>query len=454
MTNVSQRSVLDRMLSIVTDVRAGEGLHAMLLAANVFLVLASYYVLKTVRESLILTEAGAEIKSYSAAGQVLLLLLVVPAYSFVASRISRSRLITWVTLFFISHLAIFYVLGNAGVHVGIAFFLWVGIFNVLIVAQFWAFANDLHDDDSGKRLFPIIGIGSALGAWIGATATGKLFESWTAYQLMLLAAIGLVLSIGCARLVDRQTVAAAYDSRKTRRSQSAATETGTGGFKLVFSDRYLLMIGVMVLLFNLVNSIGEYLLSDIVVANAKAAVASGAIAEADMKSVIGSFYGDFFGWVNLITLLLQVFVVSRLFKYIGVRGALFVLPLIAMGSYSLMAIFPVLGIIRFAKILENSTNYSIQNTARHALFLPTSRDAKYKAKAAIDTFFWRLGDALQAGIVFVGTAIALTTQHYALISIGLVFVWLMVVVGIYREHKRLTHDRIEPEEPGARLRTA
>src|SRR5881409_1152593 len=115
-----------------------------------------------------------------------------------------------------------------------------------------------------------------------------------------------------------------------------------------------------------------------------AGVASGVITSSQMRSMIGAFYGDFFGWVNLLGLLLQAFVVSRLFKYVGVRGALFALPLIALGSYSLMAFIPILSVVRVAKVLENSTDYSIQNTARHALFLPTSREAKYKVKAAID----------------------------------------------------------------------
>src|SRR5688572_23263215 len=108
-----RRGFLDRALSLVTTVRAGEGATALFLTANVFVLLASYYVLKTVREALILSEAGAHVKSYSSAGQVLLFLAVIPAYSYVASKVTRSKLITWVTLFFVSHLAIFYFLGNA-----------------------------------------------------------------------------------------------------------------------------------------------------------------------------------------------------------------------------------------------------------------------------------------------------------------------------------------------------
>src|SRR5436190_13280848 len=132
-----KRGFLNRAFSAVTHLQAGEEATTFLFATNVFVLLASYYLLKTVREALILSEAGAAVKSYSAAGQALLLLGVIPAYSYIASRVTRAKLITYVSLFFISHLAIFYLLGNAGFHIGVPFFLWVGIFNVLVIAQFW-----------------------------------------------------------------------------------------------------------------------------------------------------------------------------------------------------------------------------------------------------------------------------------------------------------------------------
>jgi AAA family ATP:ADP antiporter len=103
-----------------------------------------------------------------------------------------------------------------------------------------------------------------------------------------------------------------------------------------------------------------------------------------------------------------------------------------------MAVLPVLGIVKAMKILENGSDYSIQNTARHALFLPASREAKYKAKAAIDTFFWRLGDLAQAGVVMLGTHFALSTRAYASINIVLIGIWLIVIAGITREHRKLS----------------
>ena len=109
---------------------------------------------------------------------------------------------------------------------------------------------------------------------------------------------------------------------------------------------------------------------------------------------------------------------------------------------SLIIFIPILAVIRVAKILENSTDYSIQNTTRHALFLPTSREAKYKAKAAIDTFFWRTGDMLQAGVVFVGVQLAFGISHYAIVNVIFVLIWLGVAVAIAREHRKLSTEEV------------
>jgi AAA family ATP:ADP antiporter len=123
---------------------------------------------------------------------------------------------------------------------------------------------------------------------------------------------------------------------------------------------------------------------------------------------------------------------------------MYILPCIALGSYGLLIFMPVLGIVRIAKIMENSTDYSIQNTARHALFLPTSREAKYKAKAAIDTFFWRMGDVFQALIVFVGVQLAFEIRHFAMVNVVLVVIWLCIVVAINREHRKISQETPEP----------
>ena len=112
--------------SLFAQAHPGEATGMLLMATNIFVLLGAYYLLKTVREALILTEGGAEVKSYSSAGQALLLLLVVPAYGALASRVNRMRLISFVTIFFAADLALFAALGLFGMKVGVAFFVWVG----------------------------------------------------------------------------------------------------------------------------------------------------------------------------------------------------------------------------------------------------------------------------------------------------------------------------------------
>jgi len=427
------RGPLERFLSIFADVRAGEGAGALLLMVNVFLLLAAYYLLKTAREPLILTQGGATVKAYSSAGQAVVLLLLVPLYGWIGSKVNRLKLIVGLTLFFASHLLIFQFLGSTGVQVGVAFYIWVGIFNMFAVSQFWAFANDLYTERQGKRLFPMIGVGASLGALAGAQLAATLFGDLklSPYALMRIGAAVLAV---CAALVW-----AAHRVETARgdqvMNQHARDTLGQGdGFKLVFQSRYLRTIALLVILLNVVNTTGEFLLSSVVQQEATQRFAGDTAA---MQSFIGQFYGGFFRWVNLLGVLIQTFAVSRIFQLVGVRGALFALPSLAMVSYSVMAVAPVLAVVRGAKILENSTDYSLQNTIRQTLFLPTSRDEKYKAKAAIDTFFVRLGDVLQAGIVKLGSELSIGLAGFAWFNVALTAVWLGLATILSRQHRRM-----------------
>lgn len=418
----------DRLLGLFSKVEPGEGIGALMLAANVFLLLTAYYILKTVREALILAEGGAEVKAYAAAGQAMVLLAVIPAYGWIANRLTRFRLIAAVMLFFLSNIPIFYFLNQAGVSIGIPFYLWLGVFNLMALAQFWAFANDLYTEEQGKRLFPILGIGSSLGALAGARIASVFFTSLGVDQLLLLSGAIILSSLLLTWRANRSACAACEQQRRNDESR-----VGTrGAFKIISSDRYLGLIALMVVLLNVVNTGGEYVLSKLVVADANAFAAVAADPVAAKQAFIGEFYGTYYGWVGIGGLVLQAFLVSRIFRWVGVRGALFFLPAIALGGYGLLALLPALAVATTTKVFENSTDYSIQNTARHALFLPVSREAKYKAKTAIDTFFYRAGDLAQAAIVWVGSYMAFTTRHFALTNLVIVVIWLGVTVLLSR----------------------
>ena len=195
---------LDRTLRLFADVRPGEGPTSVLLALNVFLILTAYYILKPVREALILGQGSPELKSYMSVGQVVLIMIVVPLYARLVSALPRIRLIRVVTWFFVVCLLLFYALAQFNVPLGIVFFLWIGIFNLMIVAQFWAFANDLYTKDEGERLFPIVGFGASLGAVLGSVIAGRLIAPLGIYQMLLVGAAGLVLQLQVTSYIDRR----------------------------------------------------------------------------------------------------------------------------------------------------------------------------------------------------------------------------------------------------------
>ncbi len=448
------RRPLDRFLGIFADVRGGEAGTALLLMLNIFLLLAAYYLLKTIREPLILTVAGgAEVKSYAAAAMAALLIVVVPIYSAVASRVSRVKLINGVTLFFIACLIAFFALSRAGIEIGIPFFIWVGIFNLMVIAQMWAYANDVYTVDQGKRLFAIVGFGASLGAIAGSFVTGQLVKQYGPYPFMLGAAALLgvcMLLTNWVNMRERRARGGAPTTAGDRgATENAATENapaagadgavkGRSGFALVFSDRYLLLIAVLMTVYNLVNTNGEYILGKTVVNLYTAAHGAAAAGGLNEKKVIGEFYGNFFTLVNILSALVQAFVVSRVLKKFGVRVALLVLPIVALGGYATMAFIPVLWLIRSVKLAENSIDYSLQSTTRNALYLPTSREAKYKAKQANDTFFVRLGDVISAGVVFAGTTwLGFAPPQFALVNVGLIVVWLVLAVAIGRRFRSM-----------------
>ncbi len=428
-----------RLLGTFTEVKRGESGTALLLMLNLFLLLSAYYMLKTVREPLILMGGGAEVKSYTAAAQALLLLGVVPLYSVLVQRMDRVRLINRVTVFFMSNLALFYVLARLKVpYLGVAFFIWVGIFSLMTIAQAWSFANDIYDSAQGRRLFPLVAVGSTSGAVIGSWTAGRLYALGIgSFEIMLVSATILGGCLLITNLVSRREHVALKTATASE-SDETADDGGSSrdGLKLVLQNRYLLLIGLMLLVANLVNTNGEFILGATVESIARAAHGE----SEDAARMIGGFYSGFFTWVNALTALLQFFVVSRVLKHAGVAKALFVLPIIALSGYALMASTAVLGAIRIAKIFENSTDYSLQNTTRQALFLPTSRDAKYQGKQAIDTFFVRAGDVFSAGVVFIGGTLGFATRHFAFTNIGLIVVWLMVAAVIGRRYGSLTKD--------------
>lgn len=440
-------SLLERGLSIFTRLRAGEGVGLLLFTLYGYLLLLSYYILKTIREALVLTQFSAEVRSYAVGTIALLLLFFVPIYSMLFRHTRKIALVRWITLFFAANLLAFRAMAGLGMEIGFVYFVWVGIFGIVAVAQFWAFTADAYNVKSGQRLFPFIMLGATAGALSGAHLTEYLTvnDLIEPINMLLVGAAVLTATLllgGAAR--DRIPV----ESKAVRfeEDQDDAVPHPLGGFALVARDRYLLQIAILVILLNWVNTTGETILADFVKRQAVEEAAAGGLSPGRF---IAAFYGNFFFWVNLIGFLIQAFLVARIYRWIGVAGALLILPTVAVLGYGLMVFVPVFSIIQLVKTLENSTDYSIMNTTRQAIFLPLPRASKYEGKTAIDTFFWRFGDLVQAGAFFIGLNwLHMSIPQFAFVNLLLALVWLWVAVQIghgYRERAALAAANSAPE---------
>ena len=467
---LDEPSPLRRLLAKIAPVKREEVATVAILTLNVFVLLTCYYVLKVVREPLILLGGGAELKAYASAGQTVLLLAVVPAFGWLSSRVTRLRLLTTMQLVFIVCLVGFYALAQIKAPIGLAFYLWLGIFNILVVSNFWSFANDLYNEEQGKRLFAVIGVGASIGAIIGAFVPQLLHRFLGAYQLMLVAAGGLALSVVMYRFVDIRERARATRGRPAGAAPAVEPEmTRKGGFGLVMKDRYLRVLAAMLLVATIINTTGEYVIGKMATDQSKdyaaevartapaaaPAPAGGAATSAtpaakpaagghaDVDSAQGrylsDFYSSYYTVVNLLSFLLQALVVARLLSWLGIRRALFVMPLIVLGGWLALGLFVTITAVRIEKTAENSLDYSLHNTLRQALFLPTSRDSKYKAKAAIDTFFFRMGDVIAGlGIVVLFVEIlGLGVRAFAGLNVVLAVCWLLLAARAGRLHDKL-----------------
>jgi AAA family ATP:ADP antiporter len=229
-----RRTWIHRALGVVSEVRPGEATSAILMLLNVLLLFVGYYVLKTIREPLILAGGEAEPKSYAGAAQALLLMVFVPVYSWFASRVDRVKLFIGITLFFIVNLELFHLgLRVRGPYVGTVFYIWVGIYILVLIAQFWSFANEIYTQEAGNRLFPLIGVGATAGSQLGARIAGWLFSAGVGVELMLqVPALLLCVCLALTLWVHRR------ECRRPGRDEAAVAPLAeSNGFTLVFRSR-------------------------------------------------------------------------------------------------------------------------------------------------------------------------------------------------------------------------
>lgn len=397
--------------------------------AYFFLLLASYYILRPLRDEMGIAGGIAKLP-WVFTGTFIAMLLAVPLFGYIASRLPRKQFLPLVYGFFIVNLLLFY--GAFQIEswhelTARAFFIWASVFNLFVVSVFWSFMVDIFSSAQGKRLFGLIAAGGTAGAITGPSLTALLVVPIGPMNLLLISALLLAGAVLCIRQLGL------WSERKAQAEKSPVPEALGGsiiaGLTLILRSRYLLGVAVFMLLFTTLSTFLYFEQAHIVAQSF------------DNSAERTRFFAMLDLAVNTFTVLVQVLVTSRLLDRLGVAGSLALVPLLSALGFALLALTPVLAALAAFQVLRRAGDYAITRPARELLYTVVDREAKYKAKNALDTVVYRGGDAL-AGWLFAGLkSLGLGLAAIAWIAVPIALVWAAVAFWLGRRQAELSRKQ-------------
>jgi AAA family ATP:ADP antiporter len=355
-----------------------------------FIVLASYYVLRPIRDE-IGAAGGLENLPWMFAATLTAMLVANALFSAIVARLARRRFIAIAYRFFILNLGLFFVLmrvlpGAPLIWVGRAFYVWVSVFNLFVVSVFWAFMTDIFNTEQAKRLFGFIAVGGTLGAIAGGSLTALLVQRLGTANLLLVSAVLLECGAWCVRLFPAPFEGEHASSARHGIGQAERPIGGTiaAGIRGAVRSPYLLGICGFMLLHAVTATLVYFQQADL---------AAHQFADRAART---AFFAKLDIWVNVLTVVTQIFVAGRLLRWLGVGVTLAVLPAVSLIGFLAVGIAPSLGLLAAFQVLRRAMNYAVSRPAREVLFTVLSREDKYKAKSLVDTFVYRAGDQIGA----------------------------------------------------------
>lgn len=392
-----------------------------------FSLLCSYYILRPVRDEMGI-QGGVENLHWVFTGTFLVMLAAVPLYGWAVARLPRRRLLPVVYLFFIVNLLVFYGLMRAGIAPATtarAFFIWVSVFNLFVVSVFWSFMADIFSNAQARRLFGFIAAGGSAGAVTGPALTAWLAPTLGPTNLLLVSTVFLMATLLC---IGQLLKAAGTGTSPTVQGEPVEQGTGGGlwaGLRQVLASRYLLGICLYVLLYTTLSTFLYF---------EQAHIVEAAFAESGERTRL---FAAIDLAVNVLTIAAQLFFTARVVGWLGVSGALVLIPLgVAVGLLALGA-FPGLVVLVVVQVLRRAGNYAIAKPAREMLFTVVEREARYKAKSVIDTLVYRGGDAASAWLYTGLSVLGLGLSAIAFIGVPLALVWAYNGLVLGRQQERL-----------------
>jgi AAA family ATP:ADP antiporter len=410
----------------LAGVHGDERALVLLAAATFFFVLASYYVLRPIRDE-IGALGGGERLPWLFLGTLCATLALNPAFAALVARLPRARVATWSYRSLMACLVAFFLLlrdpAAAPAWVAPVFFVWVSVFNLFAVSLFWTVLADAVRSGQARRLFGLAAAGGTLGGLVGGLLTGLLAERLGAAPLLLVSAA--LLECGLRALRGLSSRAAAGASEQARIVHAPVGGSAFEGMAQILRSPYLAGIAAFIALFTIGSTFLYYLQAQIVAATF-----------ADRLARV-AFFARVDVCVNAATLLLQLFATGRVFTRIGTTAMLCVLPLLSIAGFAALAIAPVAGVLVGFQVLRRTADFAFMRPARESLYVPLDRADKYKAKNLIDTFVYRGGD--QLGIWAQGALVALGFGISAIAAVGvpLAAAWLALALWLGRANARL-----------------
>jgi AAA family ATP:ADP antiporter len=353
--------------------------------ATIFFMFCSYTMLRPIRDAMGIT-SGLESLPYLFWGTFVVMLAAQPLYGWLTSRFRRGVFLPVMYLFFTANLLAFYIWFNLQTdHAWIArtYYIWVSVFNFLIVAIFWSLMADVFTREQAGRMFGFIAAGASCGSLAGPFLAGRLAVPLGTINLLPISAAFLIASLVCARRVLR------WHFRPRPNSIGVATDVRLGGsvlaaFHQLIRSPYLLGIALFVILLSWVSTF-LYLEQQRFVAQV--------FTSRDTRT---RFFSDVDFWVQCLSLVTQLALFGRLSRWIGHRAMLAAVPLLMIAGYLLFALIPSFPVLVGVFGLRRVGEYAITRPCRDSLYTVCTREEKYKAKSLIDTFVYRGGDATSA----------------------------------------------------------
>ena len=428
---------MNQFLRRLVVLQPGEAPALLASFATLLCMFTSYAILRPVRDALGIT-SGLENIPYLFWGVFVTMLLLQPLYGWLTSRLPRSVFLPWVYAFFALNLLSFWVWFHLQTdHTWIArtYFVWVSVFNLFVVAAFWSLMADVFSREQAGRLFGFIWAGASTGGIIGPALTRQLAVPLGAINLLPVSAALLVLSMVFMAQVIRwqrrqaantpQALAAIAAGRAAPRADGGVGGGVFAAFAQVARSPYLLGIAAFVLFMTCVSTF-LYLEQQAFVAKAFSTTNERA-----------RFFATIDFCVQAVSLAMQFFMFSRLFRWLGMRALLAFVPLLMVAGYAIFALAPFFMVLVIVYAVRRVTDYGITRPCRDSLFTVVSRQEKYQAKSLIDTFAYRGGDALSGSLYKALTgALGASPAGIGWLGVGISAAWTVLALALGRAFQR------------------